>query len=112
MRQTETKGGSNIASSSGTGGRQRQLDAMYRSDRWRSVTSSLGLSQRERQILEILLAGIDDEKRMAERLGISHHTIHTHIERLYRKLHVQSRSQLIAAVFVAYAISVDGECQP
>ena len=65
----------------------------------------------ERQILEILLTGIDDEKRVAERLGISHHTIHTHTERLYRKLQVQSRSQLIAAVFVAYALACDHDCQ-
>jgi DNA-binding CsgD family transcriptional regulator len=49
-----------------------------------------------------MLAGIEDEQGLATSLGISRHTIHTHLERLYRKLRVNSRSQLIAAVFVAY----------
>jgi DNA-binding CsgD family transcriptional regulator len=55
-----------------------------------------------------MLAGLDDEQGLASSLGISRHTVHTHIERLYRKLRVNSRSQLIAAVFVAYATHAHG----
>ena len=35
-------------------------------------------------------------------LGISQHTVHTHLERLHRKLNVTSRPQLIARIFATY----------
>jgi len=35
-------------------------------------------------------------------LGMSPHTVHTHLERLYKKLGVASRSHLIVRVFAEY----------
>jgi DNA-binding CsgD family transcriptional regulator len=59
------------------------------------------LSERERQIAE---AVFDDQKEsvIAVHLGISSHTVHTHLERLYRKLGVTSRVTLVSRVFVEY----------
>jgi Bacterial regulatory proteins, luxR family len=37
-----------------------------------------------------------------EGLGISSHTVHTHLERLYHKLAVGSRAALISRIFVEY----------
>ena len=70
-------------------------------DRWRPIVTSLRLSGREADILRGLL---DDEPEatIASRLRISAHTVHTHLERLYRKLAVNSRCQAVARVFAEY----------
>lgn len=54
-----------------------------------------GLSQRERGILELLVEGLP-LKRIAERLGLSYHTICNHLRNVYSKLHVRSRSSAVA----------------
>ena len=54
-----------------------------------------GLSPRERGVLDALSKGCS-YKETAELLGISYSTVHTHIERIYQKLHVQSRGQAVA----------------
>jgi DNA-binding NarL/FixJ family response regulator len=53
------------------------------------------LSPREMEILEHLGKGLI-YKQIAEVLGISYRTVHTHIEHIYEKLHVRSRSQAVA----------------
>ena len=68
---------------------------------WERLSQSLGLSGRERQIVECMF---DDqtEAGIARELGISPHTVHTHLERLHRKLDVASRGALIVRVFAEY----------
>jgi DNA-binding NarL/FixJ family response regulator len=53
------------------------------------------LSERERQVIDLLSHG-HPEKQIAERLGISPHTVHTYIRRIYEKLHVHSHAQAVA----------------
>jgi DNA-binding NarL/FixJ family response regulator len=53
------------------------------------------LSPREQSVLDALAKGYS-YKETAELLGISYSTVHTHIERIYQKLHVQSRGQAVA----------------
>jgi DNA-binding NarL/FixJ family response regulator len=52
------------------------------------------LSPREHDILRMLAEG-GLYKEIAEELGVSWHTVHNHIRRIYKKLHVRSRSQAI-----------------
>jgi DNA-binding NarL/FixJ family response regulator len=75
--------------------------SVFSSDIWDLLTRSLGLSQRESEIVQALF---DDEKEsaIADHLGISRHTVHTHIERLYRKLEVTSHAALVRHVFVEF----------
>jgi len=54
-----------------------------------------GLSDRERQILELLVEGLV-MKQVAARLDISYHTVDTHIRNIYEKLHVRSRAEAVA----------------
>jgi DNA-binding CsgD family transcriptional regulator len=61
------------------------------------VAPVLGLSPRETQVLTCVLAGLT-EAGIAQALGISTHTVHTHLERLYRKLGIHSRTQLLLVV--------------
>lgn len=53
------------------------------------------LSEREAQILQLLSEGYL-YKEISDNLSISYSTVRTHIERIYEKLHVQSRSQAVA----------------
>lgn len=53
------------------------------------------LSPREIEILELLVKGYA-YKEVAAELNISYSTVHTHIERIYEKLHVHSRSHAVA----------------
>lgn len=53
------------------------------------------LPNRVRQVLFCLMEG-DSEKQVALRLGISRHTVHEHVRRLYRRFDVSSRGELLA----------------
>ena len=57
-------------------------------DAWKVIANSLRISDRELQIIQ----GIFDDRKefaIADELTISVHTVHTHLERLYRKLGVR-----------------------
>ncbi len=55
----------------------------------------LGLSQRETELLDWLIQGKDTDA-IAQEMGISKATVRKHLENLYRKLGVTSRSEAIA----------------
>ena len=56
------------------------------------------LTPRELEILELLAKG-DLCKEIAEKLGLSLRTVHTHLKNIYEKLHVRSRTQAILKFF-------------
>jgi DNA-binding CsgD family transcriptional regulator len=64
---------------------------------WLEIARSLALSPRELQILRGIL---DDhtEFAIAVDLGISPHTVHTHVDRVHRKLGVVDRVTLVLRV--------------
>lgn len=64
---------------------------------WECLAARLSFSARE---LEIARAILDDKKELAiaRQLGISPHTVHTHLERLYHKLGVTSRVELVVHI--------------
>ena len=78
-----------------------QGQAVFVPGEWRSLASCLNLSPRECGIVRAVFDG-DSEKRTAERLGLSPHTVHTYVWRIYRKLQVQSREQLLVRVFAEF----------
>ena len=53
------------------------------------------LSERERQVLEGLVAG-RTERQVAEQLGLSPATVRTYVVRLYEKLRVANKAELLA----------------
>lgn len=77
--------------------------AMFSSQAWEKIARSLNLSVRE---LQIIRGVFDDQKELtlAKALGISVHTIHTHVARLHRKLAVTDRSQLIQLVMQEFLV--------
>ena len=94
---------------------RRPLGSAMLSDlAWREIEHSLQLSRRE---LEIVRATFDDRKEsaIAADLGIAPRTVHTHIERLHRKLAVTDRLQLVLHIvheFLRLTISPQGSLPP
>jgi DNA-binding NarL/FixJ family response regulator len=60
------------------------------------TTSAPGenLSERESEILNLLSKGYQ-YKEISEFLDLAYETVHTHLRKIYRKLHVRSRSEAI-----------------
>lgn len=72
---------------------------------WDWIVRQLELSPRELQIVRLVMVDAK-ERTIARRLGISIHTVHTHLKRIYAKSCVNSRIELILGIFreyVAYA---------
>ena len=63
-------------------------------ERNQAAIRSLGLTERECEILERLASGRSN-KELARDLGISPNTVKTHVARVYEKLEVQKRVQAI-----------------
>jgi DNA-binding CsgD family transcriptional regulator len=53
------------------------------------------LSEREKEILHYLVDGLS-YKMIAVKCFISYETVHSHIQKIYEKLHVNSKGQAIA----------------
>jgi DNA-binding CsgD family transcriptional regulator len=82
--------------------RRRRIVAMFCSmlgeqllDGKPSLRGAAPLPRRQRQTLELLLAG-DAEKQIAARLSISRHTVHVYVKSLYKRFGVSSRGELLA----------------
>ena len=75
--------------------------ALLTSGTWPGLAQQLRLSPRE---LEVVKGIFRDEKdvSIAAKLGISPHTVSTYLQRIYAKLRVASRPQLIVRVIAEY----------
>ena len=56
--------------------------------------ATLGISPREREVLELLAAGLSN-KEIADKLHVSPHTVKTHVAKLYEKLDARRRTEAI-----------------
>jgi len=75
--------------------------AMLSNEAWHAIARALDLSKRQIQVIR----GIFDdeiESSIASRLGISSHTVHTHIERIHHKLGVHDRVELVLLVIAEF----------
>lgn len=59
------------------------------------VKADYGLSNQERNVLELLVDG-KVKKEIADQLGLSYHTVDNYVRGIYRKLHVHSVSAAVA----------------
>jgi DNA-binding CsgD family transcriptional regulator len=81
----------------------RSPSAFLSSAAWSAIGESLKLSARELQIVTCIVEDLaETQDEVGRHLGMSPHTVHTHVERLYKKLGVANRSHLIVRVFAAY----------
>ena len=73
--------------------------------------SKVELSQREKEILELLSQGFAN-KEIADKLAISYQTVKVHVKHIYEKLHVRSRSEALMKYVsdksIAAPVTADG----
>lgn len=71
--------------------------AMFSERAWEAIARGLRLSGRQLQIVRGIF---DDETDLgiAQQIGVSLHTVHTHVERLHHKLAITDRPQLVLRV--------------
>jgi DNA-binding NarL/FixJ family response regulator len=53
------------------------------------------LTEREREILELLVQGVTSNRRLARQLGVSENTVKFHIRHILDKLHLHNRAQVV-----------------
>ncbi|WP_041436035.1 response regulator transcription factor [Thermomicrobium roseum] len=54
------------------------------------------LTERERELLELLVQGVTSNRELAQRLFISENTVKYHLRNIMTKLHLENRAQVIA----------------
>ena len=80
--------------------------SLFSASTWFYLGGALGLSARELQIAQGVFEDQKEEAIAAE-MGISPHTVNTYFQRLYRKLNVCSRPQLIVRVVAVHLALAD-----
>ena len=63
-----------------------------------TTVENIELTEREKEILTLLVDGLS-YKMIADQLFISYETVHSHVKKIYQKLHVNSKAQ---AMKIAY----------
>lgn len=64
---------------------------------WLEIAAALDITQRELQIIQAVFDNLTEE-RIANRFKISPHTVHMHLNRLFKKLTVTSRTELVLRI--------------
>ena len=54
------------------------------------------LTEREQEVLELLVQGVTSNKKLADRLEVSENTIKFHMRNILEKLHLHNRAEVIA----------------
>jgi len=75
---------------------RKVLGAFAQANESRPPSRGDTLTERERAVLELLVAGVTSNRELAERLFVSENTIKYHLRHILDKLHVQNRAQVIA----------------
>ncbi|HXO43584.1 MAG TPA: response regulator transcription factor [Thermoanaerobaculia bacterium] len=53
------------------------------------------LTEREREILELLVEGVTSNRKLAKHLGVSENTVKFHVRHVLDKLHLHNRAQVV-----------------
>lgn len=81
---------------------------IFTEEEWSFLVEELALSPRQAEITELLFEGMTD-KQIANQLNLALPTIRTHFARLYSKLQVQDRVELILHVFSEFRQKYSGK---
>ena len=71
---------------------------LFTDNEWQSMVNAMGLSKRQGEIAYEILSGKTD-KEIAATLSIGVPTIRTHMSRLFEKLGVDDRNELMYSIF-------------
>lgn len=65
---------------------------------WNDIAKELNLSPQQKRIVELILRNACD-KQIAAAMGRGKPTIRTHLDRIFRRLEVEDRGELVLLVF-------------
>ena len=54
------------------------------------------LTEREREVLELLVSGVTSNRKLAKKLGVSENTVKFHVRNILDKLHLHNRAQVVS----------------
>jgi DNA-binding NarL/FixJ family response regulator len=75
----------------------RRGASLLNNNAWSEIARTLNLTQRELQIVQSVFDNLP-EAGIAGRLRVSEHTVHTHLNRLFKKLAVTTRTDLVLRI--------------
>jgi DNA-binding NarL/FixJ family response regulator len=67
------------------------------------------LTDREREVLELLVHGVTSNRELAERLIVTENTVKYHVRNILWKLHLQNRAQVVAYALNHRLVTPPGE---
>jgi DNA-binding NarL/FixJ family response regulator len=67
------------------------------------------LTDREREVLELLVHGVTSNRELAERLIVTENTVKYHLRNILGKLHLQNRAQVVAYALSHRLVTPPGE---
>jgi DNA-binding NarL/FixJ family response regulator len=67
------------------------------------------LTEREREVLELLVAGITSNRKLAKHLGVSENTVKFHVRNILDKLHLHNRAQVVSYAIRHKLVESPGE---
>jgi DNA-binding NarL/FixJ family response regulator len=79
------------------------LSSFLSESAWERLAEKLNLSSREVQIVQAVLEN-EKDLAIADRLRMSPHTVHSHMDRLHGKLSVRGRSELIVKILTTFLL--------
>jgi len=88
--------------------------AMFSAVAWAEISRSLGLSPREMEIAHGVFDNLT-EGAIAANLHLSEHTVHAHLNRLFRKLRATTRVQMVLRItseLLILTLSNDSQLPP
>ena len=81
---------------------------LFSPDEWAALMQVLGLSPRQEGVLAAIINGMSD-KEIAAKMNVQPTTTRTHLRRLYTKLGVRDRTELVVHCFLRYRQEVSSD---
>ena len=81
----------------GKGDTGRRVASLLNDHAWAEIARTLGITRRELQIVQGVFDNLP-KAGIAGRLHIPEHTVHTHLNRLFKKLEVTTRADLVLRI--------------
>ncbi|MCC6935824.1 MAG: response regulator transcription factor, partial [Thermomicrobiales bacterium] len=75
---------------------RKLLDEFAQPRATRQEQPATQLTDRERDVLELLVQGITSNRELADRLVVSENTVKYHLRNILSKLHLENRAQVVA----------------
>ena len=78
---------------------RERLVSRLESERGTRIAAALRLSPSEQRIIWCCAAGVDTELEMSRKIGMPRRTLHEHFTRLYSKLAIANRADLMSLLW-------------